>query len=269
MVELADVLKRIVAQRRSRIEEMLTSGSGEVHEAGFRGDPGATGSGFLQALRSARGRAIIAEVKLGSPRLGSLAATVDPQAQARIYSENGAACLSVVVEPDFFFGSYEMLARCREVSDLPTLAKDFVVHPVQIEWAQRAGADAVLLIAALLSADELRQFADTARGLGMVPLVECHSEVELAMLRGDEWEMVGINNRDLRTFEVSLDQSIALLSDMPVDSMKIAESGIKTGGDVARLEAAGFGAFLVGESLLLSADPAGKLRELVGLEANG
>lgn len=269
MVDIADVLKRIVAQRRSRIEEMLTLGSGEVDEAGFRGEPGATRSEFLQALRSARGRAVIAEVKLGSPRLGSLAATVDPEAQARIYSENGAACLSVVVEPDFFFGSYEMLARCREVSGLPTLAKDFVVHPVQIEWAQRAGADAVLLIAALLSADELRQLADTARRLGMVPLVECHSEVELEMLRGDEWEMVGINNRDLRTFEVSLDRSIALLPVMPVDCLKIAESGIKTGGDVAHLEAAGFGAFLVGESLLLSADPAGKLRELVGLEANG
>lgn len=266
MIDIADILKRIVARRRSRIEELLSSGSVLAHEEGIPADPRATSGDFVQALRSVRGRAIIAEVKLGSPRLGSLAATVDPEAQARVYSENGAACLSVVVEPDFFFGSYELLARCREVSGLPTLAKDFVVHPVQIEWARRAGADAVLLIAALLPADELRELAETVRRLGMVPLIECHSEDELAMLRGDDWEMVGINNRDLKTFEVSLDQSIAMLSNMPPESLRVAESGIKTGEDVGRLEAAGFGAFLVGESLLLSADPASKLRELVGLE---
>ena len=269
MTDIADVLRRIVVQRRSRIEEVLSSGSDVAHEEGLREGSPAGHRDFVQALKSANGRAVIAEVKLGSPRLGSLAATVDPEAQARIYSENGAACLSVVVEPDFFFGSYELLTRCREVSNLPALAKDFVVHPIQLEWARRAGADAVLLIAALFSAEELRELAMKARRLGLVPLIECHSPAELAMLRGDEWEMVGINNRDLKTFEVNLDQSIAMLPGMPPESLRIAESGIKTGEDVARLEAAGFGAFLVGESLLLSADPASKLRELVGSEGDG
>jgi indole-3-glycerol phosphate synthase len=265
MAEIADILKKIVARRRARVEELLVSGPEIDKSNGQWPQPLADRDRFSQALESAPGRAVIAEVKMGSPRLGSLQDSVDPVTQACLYAENGAACLSVVVEPDFFFGSYGLLTRCRQVSGLPTLAKDFIVHPIQLEWARDAGADAVLLIAALHDAAELAALAAHARRLGLVPLVECHSHSDLRLLTGSDWELIGVNNRDLRTFDVSLDRSIALLPQMPAESLKIAESGIGSGDDIARLEQAGFRGFLVGEALLLASDPAAKLRELVGI----
>ena len=208
--------------------------------------------------------AIIAEIKLGSPRLGSLQGRVDPLAQARLYAANGAAALSVVVEPDFFFGSYELLAACRAASGLPAIAKDFVVDPVQLVWARRAGADAVLLIAALYEPEELARYAWIARGLGLAPLIETHDAADLVRLAGEPWELVGVNNRDLRTFEVDLERSIALLPLLPPGALKVAESGIRDALDVALLADSGFDALLIGESLLLAEDPAAKLRALVG-----
>ena len=208
--------------------------------------------------------AIIAEVKMGSPRLGSLQGRVDPIAQARLYAANGAAALSVVVEPDFFFGSYELLAACRAASGLPAIAKDFVVDPMQLVWARRAGADAVLLIAALYKPEELAHYARIARGLGLAPLIETHDAADLVRLAGEPWELVGINNRDLRTFEVDLERSIALLPLLPPGALKVAESGIRDALDVALLADSGFDALLIGESLLLAKDPAAKLRALVG-----
>ncbi len=150
--------------------------------------------GHLQARR--RDPAIIAEVKMGSPRLGSLHGRVDPIAQARLYAENGAAALSVVVEPDFFHGGYDLLAACRAASGLPAIAKDFIVDPVQLIWARDAGADAILLIAALYEPEEMARYARLARGLGLVPLVETHDAEDIAKLGGEPWEMVGINNRE-------------------------------------------------------------------------
>ena len=208
--------------------------------------------------------AIIAEVKMGSPRLGSLQGRVDPIAQARLYAANGAAALSVVVEPDFFFGSYELLAACRAASGLPAIAKDFVVDPVQLVWARRAGADAVLLIAALYEPEELAHYARIARGLGLAPLIETHDAADLVRLAGEPWELVGINNRDLRTFEVDLERSIAMVPLLPPGALKVAESGIRDALDVALLADSGFDALLIGESLLLAEDPAAKLRALVG-----
>ncbi|HEX9668305.1 MAG TPA: indole-3-glycerol-phosphate synthase [Thermoanaerobaculia bacterium] len=221
------------------------------------------GNPFLAALERRRGRAVIAEVKLGSPRLGSLAGRVDPLAQARLYGARGAAALSVVVEPDHFGGSYELLAACRAASGLPAVAKDFVVHPVQLLWAKEAGADAVLLIAALLSAAELCRYAGLARGLGLVPLVETHDAEDVAKLEGGAWELVGVNNRDLRTFHVDLERSIELVPRLPAAALKVAESGISSREEVERLRAAGFDAFLVGESLLVANDPGALLDELV------
>jgi indole-3-glycerol phosphate synthase len=192
---------------------------------------------------------------------------VDPEGQARLYGAGGAAALSVVVEPDFFGGSYELLDRCRLASGLPAIAKDFVVDPVQLVRAREAGASAVLLIAALYPAGELRRLAGLARGLGLAPLVETHDAGDLAKLGGAGWELVGINNRDLRTFDVDIAHSSALASRLPPQAdggpLRVAESGIASGGDVATLRAAGFDAFLVGESLLLADDPAAKLRELL------
>lgn len=221
---------------------------------------------FSAALCARRGAAVIAEVKMGSPRLGSLVGRFDPERQAEAYARAGAAALSVVVEPDFFFGSHDLLARCRAASGLPAIAKDFVVAPAQLDEARAAGADAVLLIAALYSRDELARWGEEARSRGLVPLVETHDERDLDLLSDARWELVGVNNRDLRTFEVSLERSIALRSRLPAGALAVAESAIHTRADVLRLREAGFDAFLVGEALLVSGDPGAKLAELLGRE---
>ncbi len=259
----ADILIEITEQRRRRLaESAATVIVAPLPERGEIQTP--EDNPFLAALARHRGRAVIAEVKLGSPRLGSLVGRLDPEAQARTYAEHGAAALSVVVEPDFFHGDYPLLSACRRASGLPAIAKDFVVDSLQIRWAKQAGADAVLLIAALYSRGKLLEFADFARRLGLVPLVEVHDPEDLAKLGDEAWELVGVNNRDLRTFEVDLERSIALLPRLPPGALKVAESGIATAADLRRLAEAGFDAFLIGESLLLADDPAARLRELLG-----
>ena len=258
-----DVLDRIVARRRERFEV-----TGAVRESGAPQSPAAPQTRdqnpFLAALNARRGRAVIAEVKMGSPKLGSLVGTFDPEEQARTYAAHGAAALSVVVEPDFFHGSYELLAHCRKASGLPAIAKDFVVHERQVEAAQESGASALLLIAALYDASELRFWAHQIRQAGLVPLVETHSPEDIAKLGSDPWELVGINNRDLRTFRVDLEHSLDRVKELPDGALKVAESGIRTAEDVSRLRTGGFDAYLVGESLVTADDPAAKLRELVG-----
>lgn len=278
--KVADILLRIVGRRRERVAEVL---GGQVNVAGLgdsltlppslpcdrrlppgeRGESLLTSNLFLGGLAARRGRAIIAEIKMGSPRLGSLAGRVNPIAQAQAYAAGGAAALSVVVEPDFFQGSYRLLAECKAASGLPAVAKDFVVHEIQLQWASHAGADAVLLIAALHEPAELRAYAQQARALGLVPLIETHTAEDVAKLAGADWELVGVNNRDLRTFEVTLENSIDLAPLLPASALRVAESALHSHADLARLRAAGFDAFLIGESLLLSADPAAKLRELL------
>jgi indole-3-glycerol phosphate synthase len=257
---LADILVRITERRRERLQA-----APRVSREGLPAQPAeARENPFLGALAVRRGRAVIAEVKLGSPRLGSLAGRVDPEKQARLYAAHGAAALSVVVEPDFFFGSYDLLSRCKEASGLPAIAKDFVIDERQVEWAREAGADAVLLIAALHDRDTLRELANAARSRGLVPLVEAHDAEDLEKLSGaDDWELVGINNRDLRTFAVDLENSIALAPLVPPGALRVAESAIGDRGDIERLRAAGFDAFLIGETLLLSDDPGMTLEELL------
>lgn len=253
-----DVLVEIVARRRDRLSDGW-------HGVSLAEDPipEVRENPFVRALRSREGRAVIAEVKMGSPKLGDLRGRVDPERQARLYAENGAAALSVVVEPDFFHGSYDLLRRCREASGLPALAKDFLVDDRQLVWAREAGASAVLLVASILGREELNRYARKARGLGLVPLVETHDAEDLAKLEGARWELVGVNNRDLRTFEVDLEHSARMASRLPSGSLKVAESGIGSAEDVARLREAGFGAFLVGESLLLAEEPVAQLQELL------
>lgn len=260
MTRVARILRDIVARRRESVAAI------DVDRAPWAPGEAPLAPGdnpFLAALAERRGRAVIAEVKMGSPRIGSLEGRVDPEAQARVYRDHGAAALSVVVEPDFFHGSYELLARCRSASGLPAIAKDFLVDPVQIRWAKEAGASAVLLIAALYERDELVRLAGLARGLGLVPLIETHERADLELLEGQPWELVGVNNRDLRTFDVDLARSAELVPHLPVGALRVAESGIASGADVAALREAGFDAFLVGESLLLADDPRALLRELL------
>ena len=255
-----DLLRRIVERRRAAYA---------VADAGRTGPPAAGTTDvfqarnhpFLRALAS-RPRAAIAEIKLGSPRLGRIRTRLDPELQAAAYAAAGAAALSVVVEPDFFLGSWELLARCRRASGLPTIAKDFLVHPRQIDEAATAGADAVLLIAALYEPRQLVAWANRARAHGLVPLVETHDVADLARLAGAEWELVGVNNRDLSTFEVDIERSIRLAPRLPPGALTVAESGISRRAEVERLAAAGYRAFLVGESLLTAEDPGAKLREL-------
>jgi len=256
-----DILLRITERRRQRIAEVGGADASDWEEGEPRTPANNAFLGHLKARR--RDPAIIAEVKMGSPRLGSLHGRVDPIAQARLYAENGAAALSVVVEPDFFHGGYDLLAACRAASGLPAIAKDFIVDPVQLLWARDAGADAILLIAALYEPQEMAHYARLARGLGLVPLVETHDADDIAKLGGEPWEMVGINNRNLRTFDVDLENSIALLAGLPAEAVKVAESGIRDALDVALLSESGFDAFLIGETLLLAEDPAAKLRELL------
>jgi len=260
---VARILLDIVETRRRRLRRALEETSGVPVPR--EGDPRTPDdNAFLKALTARRGRAIVAEVKMGSPSLGPLKDWVDPLEQARIYAQRGASALSVVVEPDFFHGSYDLLAECRDASGLPAIAKDFLVDPLQLWWAKRAGADAVLLIAALYTREELLGYARMARGLGLVPLIETHDREDLALLAGEPWELVGINNRDLRTFEVDLEHSLSLLPDLPAEALKVAESGISGGDVVTRLSEAGFDAFLIGEALLTAADPGAKLAEMVG-----
>ncbi len=257
--DVPDILLEIVAQRRRRVAAASdfgsrVSGAAEIQTAG--------NNPFLTALQAQRGHAVIAEIKMGSPRLGSLAGTFQPLDLARTYAKSGAAALSVVVEPDFFHGSYELLAACHEASGLPAIAKDFIVRSIQLRWAREAGARAILLIASLYERDDLVRYANEARELGMVPLIETHDLSDLMKLDGMVWELVGVNNRNLRTFEVELGNAMALLPSLPPGALKVAESGIKDPDDVALLRGAGFDAFLVGESLVTADDPAATLRGL-------
>lgn len=260
-----DLVEKITTRRREALA------NAPIPRLGRRIEPlTAAENPFLSALERRRGAAVIAEVKVASPRSGRFAAAADPERQARVYAEAGAAALSVVVEPDFFEGSYALLEACRSASGLPAIAKDFVVSPVQLEWARAAGADAVLLIARLHGARELAMLTSQARALGLAPLIEIHGRDEITGLVAQDdgsWELVGVNNRDLSTFEVDLGHSIDLLEDLPPGAIKVAESGISGRDDLRRLAGAGFDAFLIGEALLRAQDPGVKLRELLEPDA--
>ncbi len=260
--QVADILVQIVRKRKERMVEARDKQTfTEPPRQPVVQTP--ANNSFLAALDRHRGRAIIAEVKMGSPRLGSLAGQVEPLAQARAYAEGGAAALSVVVEPDFFHGSYELLAACTDASGLPAIAKDFIVDPLQLQWARRAGAKAILLIAALYPRQELLEYARLARSYGMVPLIETHELSDLMKLGEDIWELVGVNNRDLRTFDVEITNSLALLPSLPPGALKVSESGIGGAEDIDTLSGAGYDAYLIGEALLLAKDPVAKLQELI------
>ncbi len=261
--KVADILVQIVEKRRVRMAEARAKQTfTEPPRQPVIQTPG--NNRFLGALSEKRGRAVIAEIKMGSPSLGSLGDRFEPLALARTYAERGAAALSVVVEPDFFHGSYELLAACSDASGLPALAKDFIVDPLQLQWARRAGASAVLLIAALYTEQELLEYARLARSYQMVPLIETHDLSDLMKLGDGIWELVGVNNRDLHTFDLEIGTSMALLPSLPPGALKVSESGIHTAADLGTLRGAGFDAFLVGEALLTAADPGAKLAELCG-----
>jgi len=214
------------------------------------------------ALR-ARTPAIIAEVKKASPSKGVLSHDFEPARIASTYRRGGAAALSVLTDAPFFQGSLADLQAAREASGLPVLRKDFTIAPEHILEAAAHGADAILLIAAILSEREIRDFSESAGSYGMAALVEVHNRRELDAAIGAGASIIGVNNRDLSTFEVTLETSLRLAEHIPGAALAISESGIHNAADIAKLRAAGFTAFLVGEHLMKSDDPAAALQELV------
>ena len=208
--------------------------------------------------------AIIAEIKRASPSAGLIRKDFDPLQIAGEYQKSGAAALSVLTEVRHFHGGLEILARLRWNTKLPLLRKDFVVNSYQILEARHAGADAVLLIAALLNADALKKMRMEAERCGMDALIEVHNEPELHRALEAGATLIGVNNRDLRSFEVSLDVSLKLAPMLPGNVVAIAESGIRTADDVRRLSDAGYRGLLVGESLMRAPSPGAALSQLLG-----
>jgi indole-3-glycerol phosphate synthase len=220
---------------------------------------------FAAALGSGR-VSLVAEFKRRSPSRGDIRPGADPSETARVYEAAGAAAVSVLTDGCFFGGSMEDLTSARAATAVPVLRKDFIIDGCQIaESAGPGGPDCVLLIAAALGEEELRKLREMATACGQAALVEVHDESELERALGSGPEIIGINNRDLRTFTVSLDTTLRLRPKIPDGVLVVSESGIRCRDDVRRLEDAGVNAMLVGEALMTTDDPAGKIRELLAL----
>jgi indole-3-glycerol phosphate synthase len=220
--------------------------------------------GALRRKIAAGQPAVIAEIKKASPSKGVLREDFIPADIAQSYAEHGAACLSVLTDQQFFQGSTEYLKQARASCELPVLRKDFMVDPYQVYEARSMGADCILLIAACLSDVQMSELEGIARLLGMAVLVEVHDGGELQRALKLKTPLMGINNRNLRTFEVSLDTTLGLLKDVPPDRLLVTESGILSAGDVQRMRAAGVHAFLVGEAFIRADEPGEALAELFG-----
>ena len=220
--------------------------------------------GFKQAICQPDTINLIAEVKKKSPSKGIIRVDFDPVCIAKTYTENGAAAISVLTDIRFFDGRLEYLIAIRQEVDVPLLRKDFTIDPYHIYQARVAGADAVLLIVAALNSDQLREFADIASSLSMAALVEVHTEAELDIALDVGAEIIGINNRDLRTFNTDLATTFKLRESIPSDKVVVSESGIYTREDVESLREVGVNAILVGESLMRSPDIGEQVRKLIG-----
>ncbi|MDP9169091.1 MAG: indole-3-glycerol phosphate synthase TrpC [Acidobacteriota bacterium] len=253
-----DILARIVSRKREELR-LASAPVAELRtraeiESGDRRD-------FAAALRS-KTPAIISEIKKASPSKGVLIEDFHPAELALKYAEGGAVALSVLTDRDFFQGSLDDLREARAACSLPVLRKDFTISEYHVIEAAAAGADAILLIAAILDEEELRSFRVLASAFGMASLVEAHNLAELEMALRSGAEIVGINNRNLNNFRVSLEVSLELAPHIPKGVTKVSESGILTSADIHRLVNVGFEAFLVGEHLLRSEDATRALREL-------
>jgi indole-3-glycerol phosphate synthase len=220
--------------------------------------------GALRARIAAGKAAVIAEIKKASPSKGVLREEFIPADIAQSYAEKGAACLSVLTDRQFFQGSTDALKQARASCDLPVLRKDFMVDPYQVYEARAMGADCILLIAACLSDAQMAELEGIARMLDMAVLVEVHDAAELQRALRLKTKLVGINNRNLRSFEVSLDTTLGMLKEVPADRLLVTESGILRREDVQKMRGAGVHAFLVGEAFMRADDPGAALAELFG-----
>ena len=255
-----DILARIVGVKRVEVAEKLKLRKGMERNAEMQR---AQRRSFRKALEAAT-PAIVSEIKKASPSKGLLAPDFNPAYQAQQYFAGGASALSVLTDKQFFQGSLSDLKVARSSAALPVLRKDFTIHEIDIVEAAAAGADAILLITAILSREEIASFQQLACNYGMDAMVEVHDEAELDIALAAGARIVGVNNRDLRTFEVSLKTSERLAALMPAEVLKVAESGIHSRADVQRLMDCGFRAFLVGEHLMKSGDPVAALKALTG-----
>ena len=262
---MSDILDQIVAvkheeiaaaKKKRSLEAVREDALGRVLTRDFEG--------ALRAKVAAGKAAVIAEVKKASPSKGVLRADFIPADIAQSYAEHGAACLSVLTDRQFFQGSADYLKQARASCDLPVLRKDFMVDAYQVYEARAMGADAILLIAACLADEQMAQLEAVARSLDMAVLVEVHDAAELQRALKLKTKLVGINNRNLRTFEVSLDTTLGMLKDVPADRLLVTESGILQREDVQRMRAAGVHAFLVGEAFMRAEDPGVALAALFG-----
>ncbi len=261
---LADVreLERQAEQHVPRGFRKALEGS---HVSQKRRDPSASLRAGVGHPRSDGGIAVIAELKKASPSKGLIRASFHPEELARELESAGAACLSVLTDEEFFQGSLENLRKASAAVSIPCLRKDFMVDEFQMVEARANCADAVLLIVAALSTEELTLLGGAARAQGLDVLCEVHDEDELKRALDAGFDLVGVNTRDLKTFKVDLRTALELASKFPADVVRVAESGIHTGEDVARLREAGYQAFLVGESLMRAERPGDALRELMGV----
>jgi len=258
---IPDILAKICAVKRQEIAELKAGDRDALARAAAEQ---AAPRGFRAALAAAPGVALIAEVKKASPSKGLICAEFDHRAIARTYADSGATALSVLTDAPFFQGAPEYLSDIRADVTLPLLRKDFILDEVQIVQARALGADAYLLIVAALTPDELATLIAVGRGLGMNALVEVHDEAEMAVAADVGADLIGVNNRDLRTFDVRLETTERLAPLAPPGALLVGESGIRTLADVRRLQAAGAKAVLVGETLMRAPDLGAATRELAG-----
>ena len=254
-----DILSRIVEHKRAELASLRARRPEWERLAGETCD---ARRDFFVALAS-RFPAIIAEIKRASPSKGLLVKDFDPASIAGAYQKEGAAAVSVLTEERFFQGSLADLAAARSAVEVPVLRKDFAIDECHVLEAAAHGADAILLIAAILTGDELRRLRELAAAYRMAALIEVHDDYELRRAVDAGAEIIGVNNRNLHTFEVNLETSLRLAERMPDGIIKVSESGIDSPADVRKLREAGFEAFLIGERLMKSADPAEALRDLV------
>ncbi|MDT0631905.1 indole-3-glycerol phosphate synthase TrpC [Rubrivirga sp. S365] len=257
---MSTILDQILADTRALVAERraVTPAAALTKRPAFH----APTLSLARALRRPDGPAYVAECKRASPSEGVIRPEYDPAATARAYKQAAAAAISVLTEPTHFQGSLEHLAAVRHAVDLPVLRKDFVVDDYQLVEARAYGADAVLLIAAALDRALLHDLLDAARDLGLGVLVEVHDERELDAIDLDRVDVLGANSRDLKTFRVDLDRAGRVFAHLPARIVRVAESGIRTAEDAARLRASGADAFLVGTHLMRSADPGRALAAL-------
>jgi len=258
-----DILEKILAVKAAEVAQakQAVSAADLRRRAEAAGEP----RDFVGALRGAIGAgrpAVIAEIKKASPSKGVLREAFDPAAIARSYARHGAACLSVLTDRQFFQGGAADLVAARGACELPVLRKDFVVEPYQIFESRALGADCILLIVAALDLPRMRELEATAQSLGMAVLVEVHNRAELDLALNLATPLIGINNRDLRTFETRVETTLALAPGIPAPRIPVTESGILSPEDVARVRKGGVQVFLVGEALMRAPEPGAELARL-------